>query len=159
MTLWRTPPQTRSRPALRDTYQATQIQQLLQSPLTYKQHRFNNYCRVHKHYNGPICCNKHCSFHRRQIIGCAERIAFATTELQKEVDRRVSFETELACLRAQQSNFAKPRKPDSFSGNQSSKRDARLWLHSMKHYLHQCHTPQNEWVNLIITYLECDAAR
>ena len=29
----------------------------------------------------------------------------------------------------------------------------------MKHYLHQCHTPQNEWVNLTITYLEGDAAQ
>jgi len=94
-----------------------------------------------------------------QLLEAQERIAFAATELQKEIDRRVSFETELACLRAQQSNLAKPRKPDSFSGNQSSKRDARLWLHSMKHYLHQCHTPQNEWVNLTITYLEGDAAQ
>jgi len=31
-----------------------------------------------------------------------------------------------ATLIAQQHNLAKPRKPDSFSGNQSSKRDARL---------------------------------
>jgi len=104
MTLPRTPPKTRSRTALRDTLPSN-----TDSTTTAESTNI---------IADPSAATNTAPSLEDQLLEAQERIAFAATELQKEIDRRVSFETELACLRAQQSNLAKPRKPDSFSGSQ-----------------------------------------